>query len=311
YEAYLARHPEERASDPDAKYTDTGVLRMMLEGKYLFDVVDGENDLSQYKLVILPDRVKIDDTLRAQLAPCLLRGGKILATGTSGLADGGFAYDLGATYLGARDVTPVYLTPAVENGIAPAGYVHYMPAERIKDSGTVLASLNEAYFNRTLEHFCSHRHAPEKLTDTEAGITVGRDGAYIAVQIFREYAKVGSLSAKQFVLSTIEHLIGDTKRVTVGNFPTGGIVTMMRQKDRTVLHLVYAPRTTKGEKHIEVIEDCVTLSDVCVKVRPTGKVSSVVLVPEGITLPYETEADGAISFVIPKAGIHTMVVLND
>ena len=312
YEAYLARHPDEQAADAEYKNTDVGALRMLLEGHYLFDVVDGENDLSHYKLVILPDGVRVDDVLKKQLAPFLENGGKLLASGTSALEGDAFPYDLGARYLGARDVSPVYLTPETLR-IDRAGYVIYSSAERIEATGEVLASLNEPYFNRTTEHFCSHLHAPEKMTDTEAGIVVGKDGAYITAQLFREYAKTGCLIAKELVLGTVEHLIGDKKRVALTGFLPSGIVTLMSQEkeNRSVLHLVYAEKRTKGEKRIEVIEECPTLYQVEVTLRTEGRrVAGVSLEPDGTALPFTENADGSVSFTVPEVNIHAMIAVQ-
>ena len=287
---------------------------MLLEGHYLFDVVDYDNDLSGYRLVILPDNVKIDHILRKKLDAFLENGGKILATGASATENGAFAYDFGAEYKGARELSPIYLTPEAFDKIDRTGYVLYAPSERIAlTDGKMLASLNEPYFNRTAEHFCSHLHAPEKYSDAEAGIVAGKDGVYIASRIFREYAKIGCLAAKQFVHGAIEYLIGDTKRVKLGNYPPAGIVTVMKQEreNRSVLHLIYAQKSCKGENKIEVIEECPTLYRIPVTFRTDGKtVKSVTVEPGGTVLPFTDNGDGTISFEIPQVEIHAMTVIS-
>ena len=314
YEAHLAMNPKEKPLDPDYKFTDTGVLRILLEGHYLFDVVDYENDLSGYRLVILPDNVKIDFILRKKLDAFVKAGGKILASGASATADGAFVYDFGAEYLGDRELSPVYFRPAADSTLDSTGYVLYAPSKRIAlTDGRVLATLHEPYFNRTAEHFCSHLHAPERMSEGEAGIVLGKDGAYIAHQIFREYAKVGCLAAKRLVLDTIEALIGDVKRVTVGNYPSAGIVTVMEQEkeNRSVLHLVYAQKTCKGENKIEVIEECPTLYRIPVRFRTDKRaVQSVTVEPCGTALPYTVHDDGSISFTVPAVDIHAMIVIS-
>ena len=42
---------------------DVGVCRMLLEGKYLYDMLDPECDFSKYKLLILPDTIIIKGEL--------------------------------------------------------------------------------------------------------------------------------------------------------------------------------------------------------------------------------------------------------
>ena len=77
---------------------DAGAVRIMLEGKYLFDVIDTEAPLEKYKLVILPDRIRLDEALAEKLRVFCAAGGKVLATGESGLGIDGetFLLDLGA-----------------------------------------------------------------------------------------------------------------------------------------------------------------------------------------------------------------------
>ena len=61
---------EGRTADSDA-----GAIRMLLEGKLLFDVVDLESDFTPYQVLILPDRVRIDGTLKEKLEAYIAKGG--------------------------------------------------------------------------------------------------------------------------------------------------------------------------------------------------------------------------------------------
>ena len=47
--------------------TDDGVVRVLLEGKFAFDVVDLESDYTPYKLLILPDDIPVDKKLKAKI----------------------------------------------------------------------------------------------------------------------------------------------------------------------------------------------------------------------------------------------------
>ena len=58
---------------------DEGCVRMLLEAKYAFDVVDLESDFSRYRLVILPDAVKVDASLKTKLDAFVMQGGKVVA----------------------------------------------------------------------------------------------------------------------------------------------------------------------------------------------------------------------------------------
>ena len=56
----------------------------------------------------------------------------------------------------------------------------------------------------------------------------GRDGIYIAWQIFEDYFEKGSLLLKKTVCHALDLLLGEDKTLTT-NLPAQGIVTLMDQ----------------------------------------------------------------------------------
>ncbi|MBE6633584.1 MAG: beta-galactosidase [Ruminococcaceae bacterium] len=321
YSAWLASHPEEQAGDAERRLSDVGALRILLEGKYLFDVLDCESEFENYKLLILPDNVKIDGGMKRKLDRYVAAGGKLLASGRSGLLldeygqVGNFAYDLGVTHRGDMPMKPVYLS--VEDkleGIRPAGYVIYAQTQRaeLTREGSALAALHEPYFARTAKHFCSHFHAPEKKEFAGVGVSEGKHGIYLASAMFREYAAVGSRISKQAVTAAIDRLLGENKTVTV-ELPAQGIVTLMEQGalERSVLHLLYAPRGSKGTEKLEIIEDAIPLYGVEVALKTRERaVARVYSAPEGENLAYTVDEKGVLRFSVPKVLLHAMVAIE-
>lgn len=61
-----------------------GVARMLSELKYGFEIINEDFDLGKFKVVILPDNVKMTDTLKAKLKAYLKTGGHILSSGFAG-----------------------------------------------------------------------------------------------------------------------------------------------------------------------------------------------------------------------------------
>ena len=63
------------------------------------------------KLLILPDDIRVDAALKARLEAYRARGGRLLLTGESGLAQGEdrFALDVGAEFAGVSENQPDYL----------------------------------------------------------------------------------------------------------------------------------------------------------------------------------------------------------
>jgi len=315
YDAYLTTRPDLRAADTDAKYTDVGALRILSEGHYLFDILDGESDLAPYKLIILPDNIEVDAALEEKLKAYLAGGGKLLAVGRSGLrSDGsGFAFRFGVRHEGSAEIAPCFFTPTAPMGSAGiADYVIYAPTEVVQATdGEVLATLKYPYFERTAEHFCSHRHAPAAPTTYGTAISLGQDGAYLASALFRDYAMFGTQFVKQALISVIDRCLGDGKTLRT-SLPTQGVATLMEQTDqsRYILHLLYAPRTVKGERKIEVIEDCIPLYRVPVRIRTHGKhVKRVYVAPTGKDIDF-TVCDDMLCFEVPEVLLHAATVIE-
>lgn len=293
--------------------TDAGAVRMLLEGKVLFDVVDLETDFSGYKVVILPDRVSVDSKLQRKLEEYLRAGGKLLATGESGLlADGsGFAIDLGVRWEGANEFSPAYVRPHFDPGPwRKTSFVLYSDGQRVElsESGEELAAMEVSFFNRDIFTFCSHQHTPSTLERAGVGMAEGADGIYIAWNVFGEYASKGSLILRELVMHALGRLLPD--RTLSTNLGAQGIVTLQHQpeKGRYVQHLLYASPVKRGDG-IEVIEEILPQRNTEVRLRVDAEISKVYLAPQMQEIPFRT-ADGYLTYTVPEWECHQMVVLD-
>lgn len=294
--------------------SDAGAVRMMLEGKYLFDVIDTEEPLDKYKLLILPDHAKLDAYLTEKIKAFTANGGKVLATGESGLSvnEDKFALDFGCTYVGASAYKPVYFRPQFDLPcLGNTAYVIYNNAYDITaDDGAEVTILREnPYFNRTTFHFSSHQHTPNDKSASYPAAVVGADGAYISAELFTEYAKKGSIIAKLLVTHMIDELLGEAKTLTT-NLPAQGVVTLMDQagESRLVNHVLYASPVRRGSG-IEIIEDIIPLYDIDVVLNIGKAPKRVYLAPENRDIAYTYE-NGVISYRIDKLDLHAMVVID-
>ncbi len=306
---------------------DIGAGRILLEGHLLFDALDTESDFSRYRLLILPDEITIDDELQARLEAYLAAGGKLLLSGSSGLAADGrtFLFDLGATCEGLSEYQPDYILPRADlrASYLQTPLVTYLPSYRLRvGRGTSLGDVFDPYFNRTYRHFCSHQHAPNR--PEPSGFACGvRQGniVYLAHPVFTHYHDLGSAPFKEYVLRVILDLLGQPT-VRLQGLPSTGRISLTKQPafNRQVLHLLYANTVQRGgrghpdsptahTKPLEVIEDLVPLSDIEVVLKPQTPLTSVRLVPENRELPFETLADGSARFTVPRLLCHQMVEL--
>ena len=331
--AVLSSEAETGNRDPD-----TGAGRILLEGHFLFDLIDRQVEFAPYKMLILPDVITVDAEFGKRIDAYLASGGKLLLTGKSGLKkdESGFAFDIGASYHGESPFQPDYVEM---DGLAPEFMAHdgpghpcpgpgpvvmYMRSQQVKaTSGEVLARIREPYFNRTWKHFCSHQHAPAAgLSEYAAAVRKG-SVLYLAHPVFAHYYAMGAVAYKDYVVNAIRALLGDAESIST-NLPSTARVALTRQADynRFVLHLLYANTIARGAQaqlspegyvrgsnRLEVIEDLLPLRDVEVTLALPEKVESVTLEPQGKAIPFEIDG-GRIKLKVNGFTCHQMVALH-
>ena len=289
--------------------SDKGCARILLEGKYLFNYIDEQEDFDKYKLIILPDNIVLDEFLKKKFSEYVKKGGKILASGKSALNEKGkFVFDFGCEFDKENEFTPDYIRPCFElKSVLNSAYIVYSQGYKVKNvTGNILAKRENSYFNRTVEHFSSHQHSPNNHDDSHPGIVKGKDGVYISWNIFEEYAKIGSITVKEIVCHVIDEILQDKSIKT--NLPAQGVVTMMEKDGNKIVHLLYASPVKRGE-NIEIIEDVMPVCDTRVSVLTDKKVEGVYLVPQNKAIDFE-QKNGYVNFNVDRFECHQMVFIK-
>ncbi len=308
---------------------DTGAARMLLEGHYLFDVLDDQMDFARYKVLVLPDDVPIDETLKGKLEAYLAAGGKLLLTGSSGLWAGEetFALDIGADDAGPSPFQPDYVLPNEELAAdyVASPMVMYQRSRRIRATrGRSLGQVHDPYFNRTWQHFCSHQHAPYRPDPSgyDCGVLHGSI-LYLAHPVFTIYRAFGAVACRMYLTRALDLLLGDARTLSA-DLPSTARLSLMEQPQhrRYVLHLLHATMSTRGgsmaiegstvtgrSAPVEVIEDLLPLHDVCVTLRLPRPVHKATLEPQGQPLAFEQTPQG-LRLTLDQLLCHQMVVLH-
>ncbi len=295
--------------------SDVGANRILLEGKYLYDFIDADSDFSQYKLIILPDQIPARPELTGKLKDYLQNGGKILASGSSCMAEKGrFLDDTSVRDLGNSQYQPTYFRPSGETGFVNGISEYVMYSEnrcfQADSSFQTVGYAVEPYFNRKPLRFCSHQHTPDAPGRERPGAVVSENIGYIGWNVFAEYAQVGSLHLKELVTLMVEKLLGSEKTLRITGLPDRGVATLLEQtgKNRMLLHCLYAHTTVRG-KNTEIIEDCVPLHNIAAKLQLDRSPVSVQLVPQNQAIDY-TYKSNELVFTIPTVNIHQMVEIK-
>lgn len=290
---------------------DIGTNRMLLENGYLYNFIDTTMDFSDYKLLILPDTGGISDDMIEKIKAYVNNGGKVIASGDALIKDGKFILDTGAEYISKNEFEPTYYIPCHETVNGTTEYIMRCNSYRFEAKDCeVAAYMQNPYFNRTLEHFCSHAHAPNNPDETFPAAAIKGNVAYIGWDIFTAYANHGHLCFKELFTYIAEKMVGNELTVRA-EIPDRAVMTYTRQEEekRNILHLLFAHTTVRGTK-TEVIEDTVPLYNVKCSIKHENKPSGIVLVPSNEEISFEY-SNGTVEFTVPKVDIHQMIAITD
>ena len=295
--------------------SDAGAVRVLLEGHFLFNVVDADAEFEAYKVLILPDYLRLSTALAAKIKKFVAAGGQVFATGESGLSLGSdtFALDLGARWTGTPEFRPDYFRPGwTPEPLEAAAFVQYAPSQTIAltETGTALGHREEPYFNRTWQHFSSHQHTPSTGQAAGPGMVQGPDGIYFAWAVFEDYATKGSLLCRKVVEYALNLLLGNRKTLET-SLGAQGIVTLTRQRNegRDVVHLLYGSPVKRGTD-IEVIEDLPVIQDITVSIQASGLKSRITMQPQGEVLEF-VQKGNTLTFSVPRLECHQIVEISE
>ncbi len=309
----------------DARDTDEGIMRVLLESKRAFQFLDIESEFMDYRLVILPDSTHLGPALALKLRDYLSQGGKVLCIGESGLDPAGSGFAL--RELGLRSVGPSPWSTAyfrvdpggpLASGVEAMDHVVYERGWTVTaEPGTeVLAHVVRPYFNRDHAHFSSHAQTPPAVgpgdalpADAAPAVTRHGNTAYIAFPLGRAYRRSGNRVYRTLLSNVIDLLLPE--RLIETDAPTSAQVTLLRQPragGRLVAHLLHyvAERRTP---QIDLIEDVTPLHDVALRVRTDFQPMRVYEAPSGTPLAFEW-GGGAVRLTIPRVEGHAMVVFE-
>lgn len=290
---------------------DIGANRMLLENNYLYNFIDETADILGYKLLILPDVSGFSDKMTEKIKSFVNKGGKVIASGESLVKNGEFILDIGAEYKGSNEFSPTYLIPRYETANGTTEYIMRCNSYKIEAVDCdIEAYMQNPYFNRTAEHFCSHMHAPNNPDKSFPAAIIKENVAYIGWDIFTAYARYGHLCFKELFEHIIRKMMTEEATI-ITDIPDKAVMTYTRQesKSRNILHLLFAHTTVRGE-NTEVIEDTVPLYNVKCSVKCKEKPSEIALAPSGQKLDFDF-INGRAEFTVPEVNIHQMIEIKD
>jgi Hypothetical glycosyl hydrolase 6/Beta-galactosidase trimerisation domain len=292
--------------------SDLGATGMLEELHYQFDVLDAESKFDQYKLLILPDSVRLQGRLLEKVRSYLDRGGKVILSNESGLDETGKGFalsEIGLEYEGPwpHEVQYIEVLDPLNRGLPEMVEVAYEKGAAVKAlPGTaMLGRIWRAYFDRNYQHFFVEQTPFSNPTEYVA--VAARDRViYIATPIFRSYAQWAYLFYKQLVQKCIESLL--PQPLIRSNAPSTAQITVTEQPGRHIVHVLnYCP--VRRAPQLDIVEEASPLANVAVSLRSDRSPRRVELAPQRKTLEF-SYADGYVHVTVPKVDGHQMIAFE-
>lgn len=226
--------------------SEEAAVLLLNELRYDCAVLDDAADFSEYKLLLLPDHVVVDDALSAKIQAYVDAGGSVIASYRSGLRrDGSNALlsALGIELLGEAEMFPNYWMPNGKpfDGLCKQERVIYEQGLNVKAEGweTLIDRINP-YFQRNDLHYCSHVQTPSSGEPSAYPACIGKGKViYFSDPIFLDYRRNGGLFIKQCFKAALMHLIG--KPIIGGLKDTVESYMLRRDADLLLTLLHYIP----------------------------------------------------------------------
>ena len=308
----------------------SGIHSMLQEAGHQFDIVDSQSDFSGYKVLILPDDIPVDAALKSNIDTYLAGGGSLIASFESGMnaEKSEFVLDaLGVTLVdeGPRDRSGElvrgrvykrgdyceYIVPQGEIGVGlpPTEHVIYIRGTAVsaEADATVLADITSSLFDRTYEHFCSHRQTPSSGQSAGAAVVRVGNAIYFSSPIFTQYYHLAPQWCRTLFLNALEMLLPEP--VVRHGGPSTLEVTYNGQtaRGRQVLHLLHYIPIRRSK--IDIIEDVIPIYNVPLSICADKTIHSVRLAPSGQVIDFQS-VERRVNFTVPVVNGHQMIELN-
>lgn len=291
-----------------------GATRMLNELHYQFHVSDGDIDLSPYRVVILPDRVKVGPELKEKLLEFISCGGFVISSGQAGLEDDqeSFAVSGDKFRSGGKEIhQPAYFVPNKE--VFPK--MRSMPTT-IYEPGVVLlaekdvlvlAQLHRPYFNlHTWDGLHQNLYSPPDQDAGRPALLCTDEVFHFSFPVFKSYFRHAATAYRHLLSRCLTMSIGNPLLKT--NAPTYVQTVMAKQSGRLLVHLISYVPETRGSKI--VVEEPMQAPEMNLSVRLDGsEIQHVSVVGHADHIPFRIE-NGYLEVTAPAFAGYQLIVIE-
>jgi len=293
--------------------TLVGVTRLLSELNHQFDFIDSFSDWSPYRVIILPDELRLNPQLAEKTAAHLAAGKTLFASGESGMSEDGtrfvFEQEFGIRYLQPCQWNPAYFQMA---GEFSAGLPELPLATRTCGMevetlpGTVTAGfVVEPYWNKSWDGIYSSFYAPPHRRSDIPFATLHNKVAYCAFPLFTAYYQSATVEMREIFGTLLNRILPNPLLIVNRNLPSFARTFVTESPRGRMVHLLNYVPELRGK--MLIVENGIAASGVEVRLRLDGPPPRrVVLAPEECELAFSLE-DGYLCIKVPDFSGYALV----
>ncbi len=283
--------------------TYAGIARMLGELKYTFNIVNETMDFSLYKLLILPDRLRLNPVLVDKVREYLKAGGKVLSSLYGGMKEEEDKFALPEYWpmqcTGIMRHEKAYYQLAKETEKEADRFRYAMYAESIMtdvpEGSEVLAWQVSPYFEKNWDGFHAYFYnPPERRNGAPAALRSG-NVCHISFEVFAAYSRYMYPAHKALVGSCIKRLMPEPAFICE-NIPSTARVTLTGKDNRRMLHIKVTYPEQRGD--FGIIEEHNYLP-AGARIILAGEYKEVYIAPDRTPLSFVSEK-GQTTITLPE-----------
>jgi hypothetical protein len=304
-----------------ANESNYGLVKLLIESRVQFDVVEPAAEWERYRLVMLADALEVDKRLAQRLHAFAGKGGAVMVSDRAGLVAGtekSWLESYGFEYAGASPYKPAYLVPKARftGDIPRFEYALYEGASqwRARSPAEMIAALGVPKFQRSAEHYTSHAQTPFDHETEFAAVARSGSVALFAFPLGISYYSRGYWIYRRAFQHVLRELLPGPLVET--NAPLSSEVTITHQaakrgrKERFIVHVVNFSALRRSPRHPDFYEDPIPLTDIQVSVNLPLKAAAGSALVGGESLPLRRIPQDRVEFTIPRVPIHEVVAIE-
>lgn len=300
--------------DPPSTEANYGLVKLLIESRVQFDVLEPHMPWERYRLVVLSELLQVDVALADRLQSYIAAGGAVIVIDESGLLAGAqesWLERYGLRYAGRSPFKPAYMV--MQHADWPEyEYALYEGASRwrAKDA-EVLAQLGEPLFQRSGAHYTSHAQTPFDHATEYAAVSRSNRVAHFAFPLGQSYFNAGYWVYRQIFQRVLRDLLPDPLIQT--DAPLSAELTMTHQAaneehgERCLVHVINWSPVRQSPRHPTFYEDPIPLTDVTVRANLPFAATEAHAVAADVDLTIHRNDDGSVKVTLARVPISEMI----